>query len=202
MKRWRSKRQYLKGESGITMTSLFLISLLVVIMVSLTVISQNVVTADIILQKSIALAVKGAAVHYNSETGEIDPAVAKNEFDELLCKNMKLDVNLQPEKHSAFSDRPNYTLYIFNGPGGGMVYNYNNGHLSESELIPDEFPKCFNLSGEIEAELTTPGVIAEVEIPSKKLFERKTKYKRWAGAKVVKQGQQWAVVLISRKNIS
>ncbi len=49
-------------------------------------------------------------------------------------------------------------------------------------------------------ELTSPGVIAEVEMPSKKLFEKVVKCKRWAGAKVVKQGQNWTVVLIGRNN--
>ncbi len=59
MKKWRNKGQFLKGESGFTMTSLFLISLLVFIMIILTVISQVDVTADVILQTSLALAVKG-----------------------------------------------------------------------------------------------------------------------------------------------
>jgi hypothetical protein len=162
--------------------------------------SQDVFSADVVLKNSVAVAVKAAAGQFDGESLRIDFHQAQKSFTRMLRENLELNGSLKPEKYSAFSGRPVYTLVVYDGQTfmkrpAGIRYVYEDGKLTETEIPGGGFPRTFTLSDGIEVTLHSPGAIAEVEISSRKVFGGETDYRRWAAARIVRSNQKWIVAL-------
>lgn len=175
-----------------------LVFLLLTVAVCTAKASWNAAAADV-LQGATALAVKAAANQHDEEAN-INYSEARRAFAEILGKNLELKKNLEPQKYSAFADKPEYNLLIYNGSETegqppGIEYTFKNGILTETEIAETGFPQSFFLSDGTEVELQSPGAISEVEMRSKVLFGEEVSCRRWAVARIAQIGQDWKVVL-------
>lgn len=175
-----------------------LVFLLLTVAVCTAKASWDAASADV-LKGATTLAAKAAANQYD-EGVKIDFSRARQAFEEILGKNLELKKNLEPQKYSAFADKPEYDLLIYNGSETesqppGIEYTFKNGTLTETEIAETDFPQSFFLSDGTEVKLASPGAIAEVKMNSKKLFGKAGSYRRWAVARIVRVGQGWKVVL-------
>lgn len=201
-------KKLMKTESGSITASLTLVALLFVVMVWVLRISQDVVSADVVLKNSTAIAVRAAASQYDEETGLIYLQKAQQAFERLLRKNLKLTGNLEARKGSLFSGQLAYKLIVYNGwetekEPAGIIYEYRDNRLFETEIEGDGFPKTLYLGPEVRVKMPSPGAVATVEINSSAVYDKEVAYARWAAAKVVvKPGEekddysQWAVVFL------
>lgn len=191
-----------RNESGYMIVILPLVLLLLTVAVCTARASWDAASADV-LKGATALAVKAAANQYD-EGVKIDFSSAHQVFKEILGKNLELKKNLKPQKYSAFADRPEYDLLIYNGSGTesqppGIKYTFKNGTLTETEIAETGFPQSFFLTDGTEVKLKSPGVIAEVRINSKKLFGKAGSYRRWAAARIAQVGRSRKVILEGRQ---
>lgn len=185
------------------MVALPLVFLLLVVLVWVTRTSQDVSSADVVLKNTVEIAVKAAVNQFDRENLQIDFRQAQKAFEKMLEDNLELKGNLEPEKYSAFSGRPEYTLIVYDGQAvkkrpAGVQYVFKNGKMTETEIPGDGFPKTFTVTDGIQVTLDSPGAVAEVEIKSAEVFGESVAYKRWAAAKIVQKDQKWIVVLTGK----
>ncbi len=188
----RSARK-LWNESGSIIVALPLIVLFCIVLMVIVEVAQSVAAGDVVLKKSVALAAKAAASQYDRESLQIEYQQAIKAFERTLSENLELKKNLKPEKYSAFTGQPEYTLIIYNGQQAkkkpaGYEYIYRDGKLNKVEIPGEGFPRTFSISGGLEITLGSPGAIAEVTIDIKKVFGSDLACKRWAAARITENG--------------
>lgn len=210
----------LRNERGQIVIALPLIVLLAVALVWVIRTAQALVSADIILENSVVIAVKAAANQFDTPkppkgppenvlpgppemprepekklVPRIDFVRARSTFEQMLEDNMELKSNLEPKKHSAFSGQPRYTLLLYNGEGNpsGIRYIFSDGVLTSQEIDTAGFPKTFTLEG-VTVEMESPGAAALVGIQGRNIVGETGSYQRWALVRIVKKGNQWLVV--------
>lgn len=201
----------LRNENGNIVVSLLLVVLCFFVLVWAVRLPQHVASADVILNKSTAIAVKAAANQFDKKSSPKDkkkekktkrpnkyPRIKYNKahmvFQEMLSKNLELTEDLEPKKYSAFSERPEYVLVIYNGDEG-VKYEYADGNISQTTIPGKGFPKSFYVGEGIEVEFHSPGVLAVVEIKSKSIMGNEISYTRWAAAKITKIDGDYKSVL-------
>ncbi len=201
------------NENGNIVVSLSLIFLCLLVLFWVIRLSQGVVSGDVILKEGTSMAVKSAAKQYDDKGKNkgkkdkknpnakkpkdkypvIDPQRAHESFKNILSHNLELD-NLQPTKHSAFSEKPRYKLIIYNG-NSGIQFDYDGQNTTRNEFHCNGFPEEFTLDESVKVRLSSPGVIAVVQAELKQVAGKKTTYTRWTAAKIVKQKGDYIVVL-------
>mgnify|MGYP000890051428 CR=1 FL=1 len=174
------------NEAGIVIIALPMIILLMVILVSVVRLSHCSVSTNVILKNTTTIAVKGA-VNQLDEAGCIDFEKARMVFEELLKNNMELGDNLEPQTGSAFTDKVEYGLLIYNGQQteaypSGIQYVYKNGVLTRTEIDLEGFPQTCYIPGGIEANFNSPGVMAMIEAEPKGIFGKGKPCKKYAEA--------------------
>ncbi|MGB9825509.1 MAG: hypothetical protein ACPLRU_02440 [Desulfofundulus sp.] len=185
------------------MAALPLVFLLFVVLVWVTRTAQDVSSADVVLKNSVGIAVKAAANQFDRESLQIDFRRARRAFEKMLQENLELKGDLEPQKYSAFSGRPAYTLVVYDGQASegrpaGVQYTYGDGKLTEAEIPGGGFPRAFVLPGGVKVTLQSPGAVAELSVSSKKVFGGEVVYRRWAAARIVQRDQEWIVVLVGK----
>lgn len=191
----------LSNESGYMVVVLPLVFLLLVIAVCTARVTWSMSAAGA-LKGATEFAVKAAANQYKLKKNSvaIDFDAARLAFEKLLSENLELDSSLNPERSSAFADRPDYTLIVYNGRESdgqppGVEYTFIDGVLTETEIERTGFPQTFFLSDGTEVVLDSPGAVAEVSVKPKRLFGEMDSYRCWSSAAVVKTKYGWKVVL-------
>ncbi|MCL6639515.1 MAG: hypothetical protein K6T80_07545 [Firmicutes bacterium] len=206
----RSTRKALKDEKGYAYVIAFLLmsAVLLAAMEGAASNAQVVQTADVNLSDAVSVAVKAAATQVSpasqaSGTPRLRAAYAHAAFRDTLAGNIGLDTNTLASLPGLPYTRGAYWLLVYNGyddfscdgaPGAKLFY-FDGVAATESGFPYAGFPARFALSGggiasgaggDRTARLDSPGVVALVELESRKVIGRGTvTYRRWAAARVV-----------------
>ncbi|MGI9951282.1 hypothetical protein V3F56_02880 [Moorellaceae bacterium AZ2] len=190
-------RRFLRSEEGqIEIILPFLILLLVTAMVWSVKGVQLVTLADVNLKQSVALSVKAAASQgLEREDAYIDPETARETFEEMLVRNLGLDLTtLEALESSPWQGGLEYKLWVYNGTGG-VEYVFQDGRLEEREIPGKGFPQVFTVNDAIEVALPAAGVIGVVSLEARSIVGAPVKCERWAAARLENEGSYKCVVL-------
>ncbi|NSW83991.1 MAG: hypothetical protein HPY90_12100 [Syntrophothermus sp.] len=202
MKRFRD------NEQGFISVLLLILIPLFIFSISATMNITNAVTAaSVDLQEAVAVAAKAGAMQVDT-TAQAKGLIrlrsdrAHDQFRKTLAGNLGLnETTLQPVG-GQFAGTPKYWLLVYNGYSDyspdampARLYYFNGTTVTASDLSYGGFPYTFSVSqsgitvgagGAYTVEMTTPGVVAVVEIEATRLTgEKQIIAQRWAAARVV-----------------
>jgi hypothetical protein len=206
-----SATKLLRDRRGnILIIFLILIPLLIAIITASIEITDTVTVADVDVQDGLASACKAAAGQISdasqaNATPRINSANALSAFESSLEYNLRLDDTMTPLPNTHYLNPPRFWLLIYNGysdyayDGADLAdyYYFDGTSLSSESISASGLPSSFyasgtginTSSGDYEVNLSSPGVIAVIQIQKKNILGNvPVVVTRWAAARIVWNG--------------
>jgi hypothetical protein len=166
-----------------------------------------VTVSDVDVQESLASACKAAAGQISdasqaNATPRIKSANALSAFENSLEYNLRLDRTMTPLPNTHYLNPPQFWLLIYNGysdfayDGADLAdyYYFDGANLNNESISASGLPSTFyasgtginTSSGDYEVNLSSPGVVAVVQIQKKNILgDVPVVATRWAAARIV-----------------